>query len=116
MKVNKLNKVNIAIALTAALSMHACSSARHTTASLPEPEAAPDYSPAVFGGSPLQERPRAIVYRTSKPCADLVPVQIAVSIFPSAPRSSRILLPQTSTPRYPHPWSCRAAGGSTAGE
>lgn len=77
MKVNKLNKVNIAIALTAALSMHAFSSARQTTASLPEPEAAPDYSPAVFGGSPLQERPRAIVYRTSKPCADLVPVQVS---------------------------------------
>ena len=77
MKVNKLNKVNIAIALTAALSMHAFSSARQTTASLPEPEAAPDYSPAVFGGSPLQERSRAIVYRTSKPCADLVPVQVS---------------------------------------
>lgn len=59
-----------------AFAMQSCSSAKPSATVQPQPAPAAQYELHPLAGI-RTEQPRAIVYRTSVPCADLVPVQLS---------------------------------------
>lgn len=74
-------KAEIIVILAAALALQACHSNKTTQGTaggnaMPEIGATSKYHPTILSGT-VAKQPKAIVYRTSVPCPDLVPVQLS---------------------------------------
>ena len=74
-------KAEIIVILAAALALQACHSTKTTQGTadgnaMPEIDATSKYHPTILSGT-VAKQPKAIVYRTSVPCSDLVPVQLS---------------------------------------